>query len=147
MQIDQQFFGIVSVIVYDLVHMESHNNEQRPNGNSLVYKQINFKKKSTNIFDCSPFQSNHDTDTLVLTVLISEICFAFGLVCITCEIGEKLCDSFNKISVVIDQLKWYLLPIKVQQMLPTIILIVQCPVALKCFGSVSCLREAFKKVR
>lgn len=136
--------------------MESHNNEQRlndvANANSLVFNgsivlNCHFTKKLTNIFQCSPFQSNHDTDTLMLTVLIFEICYAFGIVYTTCEIGERLCGSFNKISVVIDRLNWYLLPIKVQKMLHVIILIVQCPVTLECFGSISCLREAFKKVR
>lgn len=79
-------------------------------------------------------------------MLILEIFYAFGLVYIICEIGENFCDSFNRISNVINQFKWYLLPVDVQQMLPIIILMAQHPVFLICFGSISCLREAFKKV-
>ena len=79
-------------------------------------------------------------------MLILEVFYAFSLVVVTCEIGEKFCGSFNEISIVIDQFNWYLLPVEVQQMLPTIIIFVQNPVVLKCFGSITCLREAFKKV-
>lgn len=79
-------------------------------------------------------------------MLIIEICYAFGLVYTICEIGEKFYDSFKKINDVINHFKWYLLPVNIQQMLPTIILIAQRPVVFKCFGSISCLREAFKKV-
>lgn len=92
------------------------------------------------------FQSQHEADTAMLIVLTLEICYAFGFVCTGCEIVEKLSGLFNRIGDVINQFSWYLLPIEIKQMLPTIILTTQCPVVLKCFGSISCLRDAFKKV-
>lgn len=82
----------------------------------------------------------------MLIILILEIFYAFGFVYGCCEIGEMLCASFDEISDGINQLNWYLFPIETKQMLCTIMLIVHRPVALKCFGSILCLRESFKQV-
>lgn len=92
------------------------------------------------------FQLYHETNTMMLIMLIIEICYAFGLVYVGSEVGEQLSGSFDKISNVIDQFNWYLLPIGVQKMLPTIILTTKQPVVFKCFGGILCNRDVFKKV-
>lgn len=45
------------------------------------------------------------------------------------------------------QFDWYLFPIEVQKVLPICFLSVQEPVEIKCFGSIACTRETFKKVK
>lgn len=55
-------------------------------------------------------------------------------------------NSFIEITDEIDQLNWYQLPIKAQKMLPIIVIFVQEPVMIKCFGSICCAREIFKIV-
>ena len=82
----------------------------------------------------------------MLVVLSFEVSYAFGFVFICCEVGERFSGSFNEICDIFDQFNWYLLPVKIQQMLPTVILIAQLPVVIECFGSILCLREAFKSV-
>lgn len=47
----------------------------------------------------------------------------------------------------IEGLDWYRFPIKLQKMLPIILIDAQQLVALDCFGSITCSREVFKQVR
>lgn len=92
------------------------------------------------------FQSNHDTELFVLFVFSFEVFYAFLWVFISCELGERFCNSIDEICDVIERLNWYSFSIEVQRMLPFIIIIAQQPVALEVFGSVLCQRETFKKV-
>lgn len=83
---------------------------------------------------------------LVLLVTIFYAIYAFGVVFTVCELFQRLTDGFDEINDVIDQLKWYQFPDEIQKMLPTLLIIVQKPVVIKCFGSISCCRETFKEV-
>lgn len=80
-------------------------------------------------------------------VLILEMCYAFGLVYASCEFGQQIFGLFNEIGRAIDQIKWYRFSIRVQQMLPIITLFAQQPITLEVFGSISCSRDSFKKVK
>lgn len=82
----------------------------------------------------------------MLLVLIVEIVYQFGAVFVVCEIGEQLKNVFIQIDDLFEQLKWYLFPINVQQLLPIIIANVQQESTINCFGSLPCARETFKKV-
>lgn len=62
------------------------------------------------------------------------------------ELGQRITNAFDDIDETIGQFDWYLFPIGVQKMLPTILIHAQKPVTLDCFGKISCLRESFKKV-
>lgn len=64
----------------------------------------------------------------------------------TFEFGQQLRNAFGEIDHVFDQFNWYLFPIEVKRILPTVILYVQQPVQLKFFGSYSCNREHSKRV-
>lgn len=64
-----------------------------------------------------------------------------------CEFGESLTSQCNELNDVICQSEWYLLPVDLQRMLPTIMLTTQKPNILQGFGGVSLTREAFKAVR
>lgn len=92
------------------------------------------------------FQTHHNSSPAILLVLIVEVFYQFGSVFVTCELGERLTNMFDEFDNDIGQYKWYLFPIGMQQVLPIIIENVQRPVYFECFGSISCLRESFKKV-
>lgn len=88
----------------------------------------------------------HNGHITVLLVPLVDGIIGVATVFISCELGQRMSDSFDKINFTIDQLDWYLFPIKIQRMLPMIIEIAQEPVELECFGSIACIREVFKNV-
>lgn len=71
---------------------------------------------------------------------------SFGLVFIACELCERVSNAFEEICTVIDQLDWYKYPSDIKRMLPMIMMNVQEPIAIECFGSISCSRKVFKQV-
>lgn len=81
-----------------------------------------------------------------MTVMVLESVSAFGLVGFSCEIGQQFTSKYDSIGVTLDKLRWYKLPMKMQRLLPVIILTAQQQLAIECFGSVLCLRTSFKSV-
>ena len=79
-------------------------------------------------------------------VTIAEVFYVFLCVSVVCELGQRVTDIFTSITDVIEQFDWYLHSQAMNRMLPIILLIVQKPVDLKCFGSISANRETCKKV-
>lgn len=79
--------------------------------------------------------------------MIVEAFCAFGSVSVSCELGERFASAFEGVSDLIDQFEWYQFPLEVQKLLPTLLIHTQQRIALKCFGSISCDREALKSVR
>lgn len=73
--------------------------------------------------------------------------YAFTVVFLVCELCQRATDAFNKINDTIGGFDWYLFPIEIQKMLPTIMIVTQKIVGQKYFGSIMCLRPTFKKVR
>lgn len=69
-----------------------------------------------------------------------------SLVFFPCEVGQRLTNAFDETNYKFEQLQWYLFPVKIQRMLPTILSIVQTPMVLEWFGIVSGTRDQFKKV-
>lgn len=82
----------------------------------------------------------------MLLVVFIEVAYAFGLLCVACELGERFRNLFDEIAVTIEQFKWYSFPFGMQRILPIIILNAQEPVAIACFGSILCDRKSFKFV-
>lgn len=78
-------------------------------------------------------------------LLIVEVIISFGLNFTFCEFGERVKSAFDNIDYDINQLEWYMLPADVVKILPTILINVQQPVEIKCFGSIPCARETYKK--
>lgn len=91
------------------------------------------------------FQLNNN----LIGILIStgELFFTFMLLLISCEVGSGMSSAFENINDQIDELDWYLLPIKMQVMLPFIMINVQESIGMPCFGSIMCERDTFKSVR
>lgn len=63
-----------------------------------------------------------------------------------CEIGQRFCNAFEEVDNVLGQINFYLLPIEIQCLLPTVILYFQEPLVVRFFGSLCCTREQFKEV-
>lgn len=72
---------------------------------------------------------------------------AFLQIFFLCELGERITHQYNEIDEEICRMKWYLLPIRMQKILPTIMIGTQTPVMLAGFGNMRCTREDFKTVR
>lgn len=68
------------------------------------------------------------------------------MVFVACEIGVRVGELFEKLEGEVNQFDWYRFPLKIQQMLPTVLIVAQEPVIVKCFGSIACTRQSFKKV-
>lgn len=80
-------------------------------------------------------------------VTMSDASFAFATVFMICELGQRMIDAFdNNVYFEMSRFDWYLFPIEIKRILPTIILMAQKPVSLECFGGILCTREVFKSV-
>lgn len=88
-----------------------------------------------------------DDESLMLLLTILQFIYAFGLMLITCELGQYVYDAFEECSDMILQLDWYLFPAKVLRTLLIIINFAQQPTVFECFGSIASIRETFKYVR
>lgn len=87
-----------------------------------------------------------DRDSMVLLVIGFYVSYAFGLVLAICEFGQRLSNAFEGIHDDIALFDWYLFPHKIQRTLPIILVTAQQPVEIKCFGSISAVRENSKNV-
>lgn len=92
------------------------------------------------------FQSHDECDTILLLVSIIYGLLVLFVLFIGCELGERGGNLFIDISIEVDQLDWYLLPLNIQKMLPIVIVNTKQSVVVRCFGSVACTRCQFKKV-
>lgn len=90
------------------------------------------------------FQLEHDF--IFLFVMGFYGLYSFGIVFIACEFGQYVSGVFEEIEDDIEVFDWYLFPHELQRMLPMILIVTQKPLQLKFFGSISLLREYFKKV-
>lgn len=91
-------------------------------------------------------QTTNQTNSVMLFEAVFCGFLAIMLVFTACELGQRISDAFSSINDALDQFHWYLLPIDVQRILPTIIINAQQPLVVRCFGNVPCERETFKKV-
>lgn len=82
---------------------------------------------------------------IVVNLLVKTI-YSFILLFILCELGERLPIGFEEIGNEINNMNWYLFPIKIQRMIPTMQIMAQQDVQLMAFGNLPCSRETFKRV-
>lgn len=76
-------------------------------------------------------------------VTIAEVFHALFTVGVVCEFGEQGCEMFSAVEYTFDEIDWYLYPIEMQRMLPKILIVVQKPIYVDLFGSVTASRETF----
>lgn len=72
--------------------------------------------------------------------------YAFGIVLMICELGQRLTDAFGDVCCAIEGFHWNLFSIEIQKVLPIILIGVQKPVVLRCFGTTHGLRITFSAV-
>lgn len=100
-----------------------------------------------NIYDCEPLQSilfirsSHSLKKSLFSLLQKIVMVFFS-----CEIGQRFSDAYKEIDDKIDEFNWYLMLMKIQRILPIIMINTQQPIFIECFGSSTCSRETFKKV-
>lgn len=85
-------------------------------------------------------------NSILVVLSIVQTIWSSGLAFIPCELGERVTGAFLEICDGISVLDWYAFPIEIQKTLPIIMINAQEPVALECFGSISCGRDIFKAV-
>lgn len=70
-----------------------------------------------------------------------------GFTCFSCEIGQRVTNLFEEIADRFNLLSWYLFPLKVQQLLPTIMINMDETIVIGCFGMLDGSRDQLKKVK
>lgn len=78
---------------------------------------------------------------------IIQVSLVFGFTFIFCELGQRVSNLLQQIIDTIDQFDWYLFPMRIQRMLPTLLIVAQQPIEIIVFGSTSANRNTFKKVK
>lgn len=73
-------------------------------------------------------------------------CWAFAIVTFMTQLRQIFEDRFATVKDKVVELDWYWLPMKIQRLLPIILIFTQQPLYIACFGSIPCNREALKMV-
>lgn len=85
-------------------------------------------------------------DIMVLFSAFAYTCAAYCVMLLACELTQRSSDYFTNIEDIVVQWHWYLFPGEIKRLLPLILLVVQQPVEIECFGGIVCNRELYKKV-
>lgn len=91
-------------------------------------------------------QSYDDNGLALLSLTISEMFYAFGVLFVGCELGHRGTSAFESHERVLVEFDWHSFPVKLQQALPVVFAFSQKPVSFQCFGSISCNRISLKQV-
>lgn len=83
---------------------------------------------------------------MVLVMPTFEASYAFGVMLMACELGQRTNLAFAECGDMIDQFEWYLFSMKIQRILPMILHFTQQPLQVICFGSKASDRDTFKSV-
>lgn len=86
-------------------------------------------------------------DVVVFFTAFGYTCFAYGFMFLACELAQRSSDYFANIEDMAVQWNWYLFPDEIQRLLPLILIVMQRPVEIECFGGIASNRELYKKVR
>lgn len=82
----------------------------------------------------------------MLWMRIFLVCYAFDIVFVVCELGQRMTIAFDELNDVVGKFKWYLFPDEFKRIMPFIIHFAQRPVDIEFFGQMSCSRNTFIKV-
>lgn len=94
----------------------------------------------------SGLQSGHNFN-LTEFIIISNVALGSTiLILLFCEFGEMVTHQYNLCHEKFGAFRWYLFPIKLQQMLVIVMATSQQPVVIHGFANTVCTRDAFKKV-
>lgn len=104
---------------------------------------MTFLKRS---FYCFDSQSKDVVDPVMLWTAIFDVFCVSGSLFLACEIGQRLTDLFEDINEQLEGLNWYLFPLKMQQLLPILLINAQEEVVIGCYGAINCSRVQCQKV-
>lgn len=62
------------------------------------------------------------------------------------ELGQRASNAFDEIADEFDNSAWYRFPNRIKRILPVIMVVIQKPVVIECFGSITCCRDVLKTV-
>lgn len=78
--------------------------------------------------------------------LILLVFWAFVMIFIHCETGQRVTSAFDDFTEVMGQCNWYLFSTETQKMLVIFLANSQQPTTVHGFGNIVCERESMKKV-
>lgn len=81
-----------------------------------------------------------------LTIIVLFTFFAFALILMFCEVGQRLFFAFEDIQDQLWNSGWYTFPKKIRQIMPVFIAYLQNPLVIRGIGNIKCKREDFKNV-
>lgn len=113
---------------------------------SILFYSESLHDPRSNFHPSLQFQSQNTNNWIVLVSVIFNLFWTLALIFVPCEIGERMKSEFMKLNFTIGQFDWYSFSYVSQKILPVIIINAQQPVSIEWFGSLSCVREVFKKV-
>lgn len=91
------------------------------------------------------FQSHNNSVALFIPMF--NLSLTLVILFLACELAGKLGGEFEIFNDMINRFSWYLFPLRMQKMLPLIMMNSQPIIGFYCFGSIMCNRETFRKVR
>lgn len=94
----------------------------------------------------SPFQLHDQINSMVLLESIFHGLWSVSIVFAACELVQRMSNGISETGDLIWQTTWYLVPIDLQRLLPTVLNNAQQPAVVRYIGSVVCSRDQFKKV-
>lgn len=95
----------------------------------------------------SLLQLHHSDNLAMLAITALEIIYAFVALLVACEVCQRINLIFDECNEMVKQLEWYLFPAEIKRMLPLMLNFALEPIEIKCFGTMTSDREAFKYVR
>ena len=107
------------------------------------------KNKCKVFFNFNLFTLQTEKDTLNPLELVQAfvlMLWAYAIIGLYCSCGEMVTNGFEIINDELKQCKWYLLPLKIQQMISIFVANAQQPTFIRGFGNIFCTRETFKIV-
>lgn len=72
--------------------------------------------------------------------------FAFALIFLFCEVGERIISACDRINDEIWMSFWYEFPSDIKKMLSFVISFAQHPIKIHGLGNIQCNRQSFKEV-
>lgn len=113
---------------------------------SILNTDYFFNFITATTFNYFLFQALIHSNIFDLLYVIMYLICTLGQLFLFCHFGNQLTDTFGTIYDTFYQCDWYLMPLKIQKIMPTILNAAQEPVFLRGFGNITCTREMFKKV-
>lgn len=89
-------------------------------------------------------QATEDFKDMFIPILFTF--FAFVLIFMFCEVGERFIAAFENIHGELWLNEWYTFPMEVQRKLPFLIDFLENPTMIRGVGNIQCTREDFKNV-